>query len=166
MLGVMIPVLPFERFTLASPHRADVLVKRLRTQTGAMAARVLDEAGSRFSGVASADGFRLVANTSNRNSFKPMARGVWSPDGQGSRVDVTLTLPTPTLVFMLVWCTLILAMTGMTIFQPSSGKPQPEFWMLMPLGLLLFGYALTILAFWEGAARTRLELKKIIETAP
>lgn len=162
----MIRLLPFERFTLASPHRADVLVERLRAQTGARAEQVFDETRPRFAGVVNADGFRLVTNTGNRNSFKPMARGVWSPERQGSRVDVTLTLQTPTLIFVLAWSTLILAMTGMMIFQLESGKLQPEVWMLTPLGLLLFGYLLTILAFWEGAVRTRRELKKIIEAAP
>jgi hypothetical protein len=85
-----------------------------------------------------------------RNSFRPRIRGTVTPEASGSRIAVSMSLHTVALVFLLVWVGLVCTLTGyLGLASLRYGGSATE--ALIPVGLFLFAWVMTLGGFWFEA---------------
>jgi len=109
----------------------------------------------KYHGEVSLTSFKIWRIIRYRNSFLPIIEGKITPSISGSRIAVTMRLHRFVAVFMALW------LGGVTVFAVTfaiatlRGKMEPIPALLVPLGMLLFGIALTSGSFWLEANKTR-----------
>jgi hypothetical protein len=98
-----------------------------------------------FIGSVSDDWFKIHRDIRYRNSFLPMIRGRVTPNGFGSRVDVTMSLHPLVGLFMIFW----LGGVGLSAFAIRSASS------VIPVGMFIFGAALTAAGFFPEAMKAK-----------
>ena len=98
-------------------------------------------------------GFWIEKSIHYRNSFQTVARGRWIPEGNGSRIDVTLGMNRFMVVFILAWLVLVGGIGVMWWFIDSPAtNPRPEKFpalaAALPLLMLVLGVALVAFGRW------------------
>jgi len=101
--------------------------------------------------------FKLYRDIRYRNSFLPRIRGHVNPYRDGSNIEVTMYLHPLVLVFMLFWLGFVGAGAVATL---GHGKGDHA---LVPLGMLVFGVALTLGGFYPEALKARRILEEHID---
>jgi hypothetical protein len=99
--------------------------------------------------------FRITHIIRYGNSFLPVIEGAVKPDTGGSMIHITMHPRTFTSVFLGIWMGLVglftlCAFAGfiLTTFQVIPGKfDAPPAVLLIPLGMLAYGYLLSHIAF-------------------
>jgi hypothetical protein len=145
----VIPLLPYRKFDLLSPHPPQEVVAALSRQVEPRR-WIRFQANRRFEGTVNATTFDVSRIISYRNSFVPQIHGTIAPEGNGSRISISMQLHVVVLAFLLVWVTLVCTIGG--VFAVSSirnGGPAEE--ALIPLGMFVFVWAMTVGGFWYEA---------------
>jgi len=96
--------------------------------------------------------FKVVRIIGYRNSFLPVIRGRITQHGQGADVRLVMTLHPLVALFLLVWFTGL----GTAVF--GNLEAAGSLFAALPLGLCLFGAAVTLAGFVPEA----LEAKRIM----
>lgn len=112
----------------------------------------------RFTGRVEDDSFEIRRILGYRNSFAPMSRGTISTVGRGARIDVRMTLHPFVAVFIGVWSTGVLF--ALVAFATAGSE---RIYALLPLLMLAFLYAMTLLAFWFEANKQERALREIFQ---
>ncbi|MDQ2644720.1 MAG: hypothetical protein M3020_12950 [Myxococcota bacterium] len=155
----MIPLLPRRQFDLVSQRPPDEVVLALSKQVEPRK-WIRSGANRRFEGTISGMSFDVSRVISYRNSFRPRIRGIITPQGSGSRIAITMSLHTVALVFLLLWVGLVCTMAGyLGLTSLRYGGSATE--ALIPLGLFVFAWVMTIAGFWFEAWKAERLLRSI-----
>lgn len=120
------------------------------------------QAGKFYEGWITNDSFDMRRIIGYKNSFLPRISGTVEDTSGGSLIHVKMRLQVFVLIFMIVWmslaglaaviCTMVLIKS--TVFEP---------FLLIPIGMFVFGYALSMGAFKYESRRTKEDLKHFFE---
>jgi len=108
-------------------------------------------------------GFWIVKTIHYRNSFQTEARGRWTAEGNGTRIDVSFGMSRWIAGFMIVWLIGIAAfVVGWWGSGPAgSAKAAGAGTLLVFLPLLMLGFGIGLIAFGRWLARN--ESRELIE---
>lgn len=154
-------LIPFQRCTLVSSMPATQVVSTLQAATGQDRFALWSRPKETFIGKVDAAGFTLRRNISYRNSFLPVVNGTFETAGTNTLLHLRLGLHPGVLVFMCLWLGGVgLAALVTTAASIASKVFNPV--MFVPMGMFLFGYALTMGGFLYERRRTLDELKRAL----
>jgi hypothetical protein len=111
-----------------------------------------------FQGDLMRDGFKISRIIHYRNSFLPIVHGTFRPGHSGSIVSIKMRLHRFVAAFMCFWFGGVVVGMLAVIFGLSSGKTQVSLMLLIPFGMLAFGWALVSGGFWFEAKKQKLLL--------
>jgi hypothetical protein len=158
---------PHEHFTIITALDPDAVRQRLSTaiappkkgwQWGNPDKPYQGEIGDRS--------FKIMRAINYRNSFLPVITGHIKPEGSGSRIEINMKLNSFVLIFILVWLSIvgqipILFLMGI-IFALITGQKEQipmdfdtYLAVFIPLGMFVFGCALTLVGFWPEARQSK-----------
>jgi len=146
--------MPFYRFQIDVDAPPYVVAGRLRSivrdkpsfsESLSAMFRLDGVGGAPFIGSVEDESFKLRRNIRYRNSFLPMIRGRFTPNGAGTRVYVTMFILPLVALFMIFW----LGSVGFSAVSTRSGSS------IIPWGMFLFGIALTVGAFVPEAMKAK-----------
>lgn len=97
-----------------------------------------------------------------RNSFLPMIHGTIERDFDGLKIKVKMRLHTFVIVFLCVWCGGVGIVCIASLSQAFDGSAfDPN--MLIPFGMLLFGYLMAIGGFKFESYKSKKDLQTLFE---
>jgi len=145
-------LLPYRKLELFSPLRPGALAEALGEEVEPK--KWPRRAPSRrFEGTVTETGFDVSRAITYRNSFLPRLKGTFVPDGPGCRISLTMGLHPGTLVFLVVWAG-IAVLGGVAYAASAVTQGGPFSAVLIPLGMLLFGWAIVMGSFWFEARKS------------
>nr|PZN53184.1 MAG: hypothetical protein DIU61_10040 [Bacteroidota bacterium] len=106
--------------------------------------------------------FVMVRLIGYQNSFLPRIQGTIEKDIRGTKVNVKMRLNLFVGVFTLIWFTGA-AIVGVSIMVSEANNQSFKPMSLMPLGMLLFGYALVTGAFKYESIKSKRHLAELLE---
>jgi len=110
-----------------------------------------------YEGKVNRDTFEIKRAINYRNSFLPISKGRVEQHGDGSKITVKMRMHTVVLIFMIFWMTVVsIAFLGMLIVKGFS-----DLIILIPFGMLIFGYLLSTMAFKFESNQTKIHLEKL-----
>lgn len=104
--------------------------------------------------------FKCHRDIRYRNSFLPRIAGHVDSDPNGTKIDVTMYLHPVVLVFMLFWLGGV-GLGAVAALRRGDGGA----WTLVPIGMFVFGAALTLGGFYPEAIKARRLLEQHIGQA-
>ena len=108
-----------------------------------------------FQGELTSDGFKMSRIIHYRNSFLPVVHGTFRAGDSGRIVSIKMRLNLFVAAFMCIWFTGVgLAVLAFTVGF-LRGKIQPSPMLLIPFGMLVFGWALVSGGFWSEARKQK-----------
>jgi len=139
-------LLPYRKIELYSPLPADAVVRRLRNAVEPKRWLRFGAGDCPFEGTVTQTTFNIQRIISYRNSFLPQIRGTIIPEGNGSRISLTMQLHIAVAIFMTVWLggvSFAVVATAPAVLA-SRAELGPA---LIPIGMFLFGSILTVGSF-------------------
>jgi hypothetical protein len=124
-------------------ERLKSIVREKARLSESMAWPSYDRASPPFIGTVQDDSFRIRRDIRSRNSFLPLIWGRVVPIGIGARVSVTMFIHPLVALFVMLWL-------GMAA-NFAVTLPSP----FVPLGMFIFGVALTIGGFFPEAMKAK-----------
>lgn len=103
-----------------------------------------------FEGRLNGNEFEIKRIISYRNSFLPIIRGKIETFGTGTQITINMRLHVAVMIFMAVW----FGFVGLFFIASLSSAGISET-LLYPLGMLIFGYALTMGGYLFESYRTK-----------
>jgi len=103
------------------------------------------------------DTFAMQRRINYRNSFLPQIRGVIQQNASGLEIQVKMRLPLFAMVFMVIWFVVLFFIFFSTAFTAKNVMALPL------LGLMIFGYALTMIGFKIESQRSKKDLQQILD---
>ncbi len=119
--------------------------------------------GKKYRGEFSFTNFRIWRIISYRNSFLPIIEGQIEPSPSGSRIAITMRLHRLVAAFMLFWLGGVSIGLVSFFVAAMKGRVEPLPTFLVPLGMLLFGIAMTSGAFWWEVRKTKPALMELFK---
>jgi ABC-type iron transport system FetAB permease component len=108
-----------------------------------------------FQGKLTADGFKMSRIIHYRNSFLPIIHGTFRAGDSGRIVSIKMRLNLFVAAFMWVWFTGVGLAIFVFTFAFLKGKIQSSPILLIPFGMLVFGWALVSGGFWFEAKKQK-----------
>lgn len=147
--------IPYSRFYIASKESPNDVVHILDKNVGEKPFLGLNSP-KEFNGTVNGNEFQIQKNISYRNSFLPIIEGRIKSTKDGAIIDIKMRLNSFVFCFICIWffgvgigC--ILVLSNIDEFSRES---------LIPLGMLVFGFALVNGGFWFEASKQK---KRLIE---
>ena len=161
-MNILKKALPVDSFEIRTTQSPEALMRILDRQ---IEPQKLFRFGSRnhkpFQGDLSIDGFTMTRIIHYRNSFLPVIRGTFAPGPQGTNIAIKMTLHPIVIAFMAMWLGVVgsiaMVLCLSAIFSNDVAWPLP----LAPLGMFVFGWALTSGGFWFEAHHTKKKLLRL-----
>jgi len=155
-------LLPHRRFTIETKLAPSEVIARLRDAIEPPKTFTFSRPERPLIGHVDGAAFDVIRAIRGRNSFLPRVRGVVEPAGRGTRLTGTMRLHEFTLVFIGAF----FLMAGsvfirMVIDDLRSGRPELP--TLIPLGVLTFLTAMTLIGFVPETHRTLAELRQVVD---
>ncbi len=139
--------LPYSRIVLNSPFSPSELITRLQSQTEPRRLLRWSREHNVFEGEINGNHFCIRRIMDYRNSFRPEIYGQIEPITGGSQITLTFHLHMATLFFILGWFLFCVIITLSTLFFPTNDE-NSRWVTAAPLGMILFGYAITMGGFY------------------
>lgn len=95
-----------------------------------------------------------------RNSFLPQIKGTIQKGNYGTQIEVTMKLHVFVFVFLLFWCGFVMFF----LISLCLVQQKISVFFLVPVGMLLFVYALTMFGFKTESKESKEFLKKSFES--
>ncbi len=117
-----------------------------------------------YEGKLNEDGsFDIRRIISYRNSFLPVIKGQIDQDFNGTQIKVKMRLHLVVLIFMMLWSVGVsLALVIALLFGIVGNEVHPI--SFIPLGMLLFGYAITMGGFKYESTKSKKFLAKLFDS--
>ena len=160
-------LLPIENIVFKTKLKEDEVIKRLSNSVEPQKKSwsAIFGAGSikPYEGQIYSNTFDISRNINYRNSFLPQINGVIEQGYDGTTIKVKMRLHVLVIVFLCVWCSIVggpclniltQALTDNLVFQPMS---------LIPLGMLIFMYGITMGGFKYESSKAKKYLKVLFE---
>jgi hypothetical protein len=117
-----------------------------------------------FIGTVNGGSFDVMRNVRGRNSFRPRVRGIITSAGHGSKLTGSMRVHEIAMVFIGFFVALAgTAAVSMGVQDLTSGALRGE--TLIPLGVLAFLVAMTLIGFIPETRRALEELGTLIEAS-
>jgi len=155
--------LPYEKYTFETLLEKDEVLRRISgIIRSEKSMRFLNDAWEpSFEGQVTENSFRLKRIINYRNSFLPILTATIESKGGICILKIQMRLMHSVLGFMMIWMTGVLiglfAFGAMAIFDAFSPV------VFVPLGMLIFGYLLTTLAFKYESKKYKSILMELLE---
>ena len=107
-----------------------------------------------FQGTITRDGFKITRIINYRNSFLPIISGFLHPGPSGISVAIRMRLHPIITAFMFVWFGVALGIVAF-IAALFGRQTEEHLVLLIPFGMLFFGWALMSGVFWFEAKKTK-----------
>jgi hypothetical protein len=115
-----------------------------------------------YSGHIEEQTFEIKRIISYRNSFLPCIKGIVKSEFDRTIIKVKMRLSIFVIIFLCLWCSGIVFLC-LTVFPKQIRSSGGDFSILIPLGMLLFLYALTMAGFKFESNKSKKDLQKIFE---
>lgn len=99
-----------------------------------------------------------------RNSFLPKITGEIIDEGRERLVNVRLRLHVFVIVFLMVWFVSLLSFLLFFLITQTNNEEFETIPILILLSMLIFGYGLTVGAFFYEAAKTKKIFSRLLQT--
>ena len=145
--------LPFETIVIETPLTKEETISNLsKSIEPEKSFRFFNKSDTKdFEGQLRGNEFEIKRIISYRNSFLPIIKGRLQTFGTGTRVTVNMRLHAAVIIFMAVW----FGGVGLFFLASLLGLKDNGDTILFPLGMLLFGYALTMGGYLFESYRTK-----------
>ncbi|MGE8432204.1 hypothetical protein [Chryseobacterium joostei] len=151
--------LPFERITYRTNLSEQEVFTKLSSFVEPRKYGLGRNHTKEYEGYVNNNSFEISRVIKYRNSFLPQISGRLQKNNLGTQIEVTMKLNLFVLFFLLVWCSFALFFfLGISMKSIRDEEISVEFFL--PLLMLLFVYALTILSFKMESKRAKEYLKK------
>lgn len=154
-------LLPYRRFEIHSPHSAEQAERIVAAAVEAPRWFRFGSGARPFEGKVGGAVFAFRRIIRYRNSFLPEISGRIASQGSGSRVSITMRLNVVVAAFLLVWFGGVLVGAVAMTFAVADGSASPAL-VLVPIGMLLFGWALTAGSFAVEAKKATELLNELL----
>ncbi len=162
--------LPFENITYKSRLSQEEILKRLEevvdTENQSKFKSVFSKktTDKPFSGTIDGNTFRISRIISYRNSFLPVITGMIEKDFGHTKIYVKMKPALFVIVFMSFWLGIVgIVAIGVLVAMIYSHRFEPP--SLIPIGMFIFGIALTLGGFKSESIPTKKRLAKIFEAS-
>jgi hypothetical protein len=159
----LLPVDDFDIITKLSPEEVQL---RLEQEISASGRGFFDKSSTSsntyFEGYVVNGNFEIQPIINYRNSFLPKITGITKPALIGSVVKIKMRVQSGVLIFMCIWLGFA-AIGGIVINTTDISKGQFKVVDLMPFGMFLFGYLLTLGGFKFESNDAKAKLLQILE---
>lgn len=115
-----------------------------------------------YQGKVAGSTFNISRIITYRNSFLPMINGNIENTFDGSLIKVKMRLHVAVIVFLCIWCG-IMGLVGIAFLSQSFGSKNFDPMILIPFGMLLFVYTMTMLAFKYESRQSKTDLQSLFE---
>lgn len=145
--------LPFETIIIDTPLTKEETISNLRSNIEREKTFCLwNKSDTKaFEGQLTTNEFEIKRIISYRNSFLPIIKGRIETFGTGTRLTVNMRLHVAVMTFMAVW----FGFVGLFFIASLSSLEDRSDTSLFPLGMLLFGYPLTMGGYLFESYRTK-----------
>ncbi len=151
----MMKLLPYDSFEIDTPMSAKAIIGVLTDTVEPTRWFRLSKDHKTFQGTVEHDGFKITRIIHYRNSFLPVVRGRFAPGPSGFTVTVTMRLHPFVMAFMCLWFGGVGLGVVASLAGLAFGRAEADPMLLIPFGMLLFGWALVSGAFWFEAKKTK-----------
>ena len=144
---------PYDSFEIRTQLSAESIAAALNEHIEPKKWLRLSRNHKAFEGTFTSDGFKVTRILHYRNSFLPVITGSFRPKPPGTNIVIRMRLHPFVSAFMCFWfggvaIGAVAALTAM--FTGRTADPPP---LLIPFGMLLFGWALVSGSFWFEAKK-------------
>ena len=160
--------LPRENIIYKSKLREEEIIRRLTHSIGPEKGFSFGMSGSStkpYEGKINGQTFDIKRTINYRNSFLPRINGFIQRDFDGISIKVNMRLHILIIVFLSIWCGLVgFVCLGLLAQFFIHLKFNPA--ALIPFGMLLFAYVLTMVAFKFESSKSKKDLQTLFEAEP
>lgn len=157
------PWLPYQRFSIDSALPAAEACSRLAAAVEPARLFRFGSGACPFEGRVEGQRFAIQRIIRYRNSFLPRIRGAVEPTATGSRLSGTLALHPLVITFCVVWCGMVVMIGIPLSLDPGDA---PSWGRAMPVGFLLFLWAMSTAAFTFEARKALALLAGLLSGPP
>jgi len=153
--------LPFEHLTYTTNLSKQEIIQRLSDCMEAKGNRFMSnyKSAKEYEGFIDDQHFEMNRIIKNRNSFLPQISGSVQENAHETQIEVKMKLHVFVLVFLAFWYLFVLFFLIIVLISVE----KISFHALLPVGMLLFVYALTMFGFKSESMQSKEDLKKIFE---
>ena len=163
-------ILPFEKYTLISDLSIEEIMKRLEKNIDLDNTPrffgINSSSGKPYKGKCSENTFSITRVINYRNSFLPLIKGEMSVYLNETRINITMRPVLSVLIFASIWLGIvgIVAVFFLLAAFPPSGDSDITFpFVLIPLGMFIFGTLLITLSFNAESKKARTFLADLFQ---
>jgi hypothetical protein len=156
------PLLPYDTLVIESPLPVAEALGRLQGATGPVRWMGMGTGAHPYEGEVTEDEVSIRRAIGYQNSFLPRIQGRLEPAGQGSRLAATMEMHPLVMLIMSLWMAIALTTALPMLVLAATSDPPVEF-VLLPVGMLLAGWALASGAFTIEARIARRELTALLD---
>jgi hypothetical protein len=157
-------MIPLEKFTIHSSQNPDRVREKLLEVVEPRQILPWDakNCAKPYQGEIGDRAFQISRIISYRNSFLPLIDGRITPEGTGSKIEISMSLSPVVFIFMLVWLGMV-GNIGILFLLATLSEGKFEAAALIPLGMFFFGCLLTFLGFKPEAQKAKKFLIQLLE---
>lgn len=163
--------LPYEAYILYTDLPVQEVLDRIKENVRPLSRKILSgqQPDKPYEGTVTEPMFEISRVISYRNSFLPKISGRVFSRGPQTHVIVKMRLFSFVAVFMTIWLSfaalLFIFMASLSIFYTQKFLQSPGIlFLLMPLGMFIFGSLLSIIPFKAEAEKSKKFLQKLLES--
>lgn len=156
------PLLPYDTLVIESPLPVAEALGRLQAATGPVRWMRFGAPAYAFEGEVTEDEVRIRRAIGYQNSFLPRIEGRLEPAARGSRLSATMEMNSPVTIFMGLWMAVAVTISLPMLVLALVSDP-PVAMVLVPVGMLLGGWALASGAFTLESHMARAHLTQLLE---
>jgi len=159
-------LLPYENLTFRTKLKEDEIIKRLIKLTEpkrALRFGIFTKSSTKlYEGEIYAKHFHITRIIRYRNSFLPEINGVIQANIYETQINIKMRLSNFAIVFMSFWC-LITMLISIIALISAIKYDLAKTGVLIPLGMLIFGYLLTMAGFKSESSKSIEDMLKLFE---
>lgn len=155
--------LPFEKLTFETDLSEDEVKARLLHNVEEKKYFRFGKKGNKpYEGYLNGNRFEINRIITYRNSFLPLIKGQIIENNIGTQIQVKMSLYLFVFIFMIFWCGVV-GLAFIALFIAAIINNNFQAFILIPLGMFIFGYLLTMIAFKAESSKSKKDLKKILK---
>ena len=149
-------LIPFDHFVIHSRMSSAEAIQALQAVVEPRKLFRFSSTGAKpFQGMVQASGFRITRIIGYRNSWLPIVAGTVEPAPGGSLIRIHMRLMVIIGLFSAFWLGAVALVAVGFLIKASWQRIEAAPMILMPIGMLAFGLALTNGGFWFEANKQK-----------
>ena len=115
-----------------------------------------------YEGQISGQTFDIKRIIRGRNSFLPIIKGIIQRDLNGTTITVKMRLHIFVMFFLCIWCAVV-GLGCIAFLTKAFNNSKFDTTAIIPFGMLLFAYVLTMVGFKSESNKSKKDLQKLFE---